>query len=389
MGKKPASDRQAAIQRSVDGESPVNIWASLGYSKQWFYRWLKRWQEEDPNWACERSHRPHTFPQRTALEVEEIVNLVRWELYNQGVFCGAQAIRWKMEDLAVAPLPSVRSINRILVRHELTHRRTNRYEPKGKAYPALPVAGPSSVHQTDFVGPCYLHGPVRFYNLNSVNLATGRCAVEAVSSRSKQDMIDAFWASWQRLGCPQYQQVDNEMVFYGSPTHPRGMGHLIRLCLLQGIEPCFIPLQEPWRHGVVEKFNHHWLQGVLHRAHLKSAADLKRENQNFEVRHNSLYRYSKLNGKTPLECLQTSQAPLRFPPQEQPPRAPLPKPQGGKYHVIRFIRSTGRLSVFGENSPVPAEAVYEYVRATINVAEQTLSLYLEGKLIDQYEYRLR
>jgi hypothetical protein len=191
------------------------------------------------------------------------------------------------------------------------------------------------------------------------------------------------------LGCPQYQQVDNEMVFYGSPTHPRGMGHLIRLCLLQGIEPCFIPLQEPWRHGVVEKFNHHWLQGVLHRAHLKSAADLKRENQNFEVRHNSLYRYSKLNGKTPLECLQTSQAPLRFPPQEQPPRAPLPKPQGGKYHVIRFIRSTGRLSVFGENSPVPAEAVYEYVRATINVAEQTLSLYLEGKLIDQYEYRLR
>ena len=167
------------------------------------------------------------------------------------------------------------------------------------------------------------------------------------------------------------------------------MGHLIRLCLLQGIEPCFIPLREPWRNGVVEKFNHHWLQGVLHRAHMESVADLRRENQSFEVRHNSRYRYSKLNGKTPLECMQASQVPLRFPAQEAPPQAPLPKPQAGKYHLIRFIRSTGRLNVFGENFPVPPEALYEYVRATIDVAEQTLSLYLEGKVIDRYTYRLR
>ena len=34
-----------------------------------------------------------------------------------------------------------------------------------------------------------------------------------------------------RLGIPQHQQVDNEMVFYGSRAHPRGMGPLIRLCL--------------------------------------------------------------------------------------------------------------------------------------------------------------
>ncbi len=123
---------------------------------------------------------------------------------------------------------------------------------------------------------------MRFYNLNSVDLATGRCAVEAVWSRSKQDMIDAFWASWQRLGCPRYQQVDNEMVFFGSPTHPRGMGHL-----------------------------------------------------------------------------------------------------------IRFIRSVGLLNVFGEKFKMPKEAIYEYVHATIDVAEQTLSIYLEGKQIEEYKYQLR
>jgi hypothetical protein len=37
---------------------------------------------------------------------------------------------------------------------------------------------------------------------------------------------------WSRL-VPEHQQIDNEMVFYGSRAHPRGMGPLIRLCLTQ------------------------------------------------------------------------------------------------------------------------------------------------------------
>jgi hypothetical protein len=63
--------------------------------------------------------------------------MVRLDLYNHGLFCGAQAIRWELEDLGVSPLPSLRTINRILSRYELTHRRTGRYEPTGRKYPAL------------------------------------------------------------------------------------------------------------------------------------------------------------------------------------------------------------------------------------------------------------
>ena len=49
----------------------------------------------------------------------------------------------------------------------------------------------------------------------------------------------------------------------GSPTHPRGMGPLIRLCLLYGVNLWFIPPAEPWRNGVVEKFNDHYRQKFL------------------------------------------------------------------------------------------------------------------------------
>ena len=140
-------------------------------------------------------------------------------------------------------VPSVRTIGRMLVRRQLVERRTKRYEPKGKNYPSLQAVRPGDVHQSDFVGP------VRFYSLNTVDLATGRGAAQPLLTRAGQQTVDALWASWGRLGMPRHQQVDNEAVFYGSPTHPRGMGILIRLCLLYGVEVWFIPPGEPCATG--------------------------------------------------------------------------------------------------------------------------------------------
>lgn len=60
-------------------------------------------------------------------EIEEIVNLVRLNLYNRGLRCGDGAIRNELEKQGVEPLPSLRTINRILARHGLTHRSTGHY----------------------------------------------------------------------------------------------------------------------------------------------------------------------------------------------------------------------------------------------------------------------
>jgi len=389
MAKKQEEDRQRAIQRYLRGESPTSIYGSLGYSHRWFFKWLRRYQGGGTQWFREHSRRPSSSPQRTAGEIEQIVTMVRLNLYNRAMFCGAQAIQWELEDLTVRPLPSLSTINRILTRNDLTHRRTGRYEPKGRKYPTLVGERPGDVHQTDFVGPCYLSGPVRFYSLHSVDLVTHRCAVEPVLTRSGPETVKALWASWMRLGMPKHQQVDNEMVFYGSPTHPRGMGNLIRLCLLHGIEAWFIPPAEPWRNGVVEKFNDHWRQKFLDRIVMDCEAALRRESLAYEGRHNGQYRYSALGGKTPQAALAASAVPLRFPPTSDPPTHPLPKPQKGRYHLVRFVRSERILDVFGERFTAPSEATYEYVRATVDVARQSLGVYLDDVLIDEHPYHLR
>ncbi len=233
--------RRRAVQRYLKGEKAQTICTCLGRTGRWLYKWLERYQTGEAEWYREHSRRPIRLPSRTPAELEEIVKHVRLQLYNRGEFCGAQAIRWQIEEEGIEPLPSIRTIGRILARLGLTHRRTGRYEPKGKSYPALDAPRPGFVHQSDFVGPCYLRTPIRFYSLNSVDLATGRCAVEPVLG-GKDTVVDALWATWLRLGFPKYQQVDNEAVFYGSPRHPRGMGKLIRLCLPLGIRAVLHPL---------------------------------------------------------------------------------------------------------------------------------------------------
>ncbi len=390
MENKIKQQRLLAVQRFRNGESPHTICASLDKSKAWLYKWVERSLTGDDSWSESQSRRPLSNPARTPTEVEEIVKLVRLSLYNQDLFCGAQAIRWELEDLGVEPLPSTRTINRILNRNELTHRRTGKYKAKGTAYPSLPSLFPNQTHQADLVGPCYLKGPVRFYSLNVIDTATVRCGLNPDRCKSGQAILDGFWAIWKRMGIPNHVQVDNAMSFFGSPTHPRGMGPLIRLCLHNGIEPWFVPMSEPWRNGMVESFNDRYQQMFLRKKEMFSLNDLKVGSLEFEQRHNSRYRYSKIGGKTPLKALSVSKVKLRFPPNDiEILKHRLNKPTTGKYHLVRFIRSDMKINIFGEIFPVSTELKHEYVVATIDVKEQKMKLFLGKSQVDEITYKLR
>lgn len=389
MSKDSKHRRELAVKRYLKGESPSAICASLGQSRFWLYKWVKRFDPDDPTWCQDRSRRPINSPRRTPIEIEEIVKIIRLNLYNNDLFCGAQAIRWEMEDLGVFPLPSERTINRILARNDLTHRRTGRYEPKGISYPVLPSGRPNQTHQADLVGPRFLRGPIRFFSQNTVDVATGRGGVEPLPGKNSQNIINGFWAIWLRLGIPENLQVDNELAYYGSRRYPRGMGALIRLCLQLGIELWFIPMAEPWRNGVIEKFHDHYQQKFLNKVTMTSFDELVVGSHAFENRHNSRYRYSKLRGKTPLMTLADTKAKLSFPAKEKPPMHPLPKPETGRYHLVRFIRSDLKLNIFGETFPVAPELQYEYLVATVDVKEQKLKIFLGHSQVDEFEYKLR
>lgn len=79
---------------------------------------------------------------RSPKEVEQIVAMVRLELYNQGLPCGPNALCRRLDEREVLRLlPSERTIARILARNGLTCGRTGQYE--GDESEDMPVKGVS------------------------------------------------------------------------------------------------------------------------------------------------------------------------------------------------------------------------------------------------------
>ena len=140
---------------------------------------------------------------------------------------------------------------------------------------------------------------------------------------------------------------------------------------------------------MIENFNDRYQQRFLGKVDMASIEDLQFGSLTFEQRHNSRYRYSKLNGDTPLKALAASNVKLRFPTEKEPPKYRQNKPEVGKYHVVRLIRSDLKLYIFGESFSVPPETMLEYVVATIDVKEQRLKIFLDKKQVEEFDYKLR
>ncbi len=65
----------------------------------------------------------------TKQKIEECVTFIRLELYNRDMPCGPKAVQERLRSFYhVKPLPSERTIARILSRHGLTHGRTGLYK---------------------------------------------------------------------------------------------------------------------------------------------------------------------------------------------------------------------------------------------------------------------
>lgn len=389
MSKLIERERQLAITRYLQGEDPKSIYTSLRRSKRWFFKWIDRYGPENASWFKDRSRRPHLSPVRIPTEMVKVILRIRDDFTEDGVFCGAQAIQWEMEERRIQTVPSVRTINRVLKRNNRVVKGKKRYGPKGKEYPALSADRPNQTHQADLLGPFYLGKSKRFYSLNVIDLATGRAGNEPLLGKDSQSIINGLWAVWHRLGVPENLQVDNEACFYGSRKYPRGMGALIRLCLHNRVQPWFIPYAEPWRNGVVEQFNHHYRQKFLRKVSMSSHEELRIQSLLFEHKHNSKFRYSKLKGKTPLMFLKMMNAKLVFPQWPEAPVHPMEKPSGGVYNLVRFVRSELILDIFGERMTVTPEWEYQYVVASIDVKEQKLNVYIDRKKVATYEYKLR
>lgn len=375
--------RKQAISRYENGESPKQIYQSLGKSKKWFFKWLKRYKNGKENWWEELSRRPHHSKDRIDESMEQAIIDTREKLertlYAQ---IGALNIKWHLQEQGF-PSPTIPTINKVLKRNNLVKKRA-KYEPKGTNYPALKAIKSNFMHQFDVVGPRYLKTDGRFYSANAIDAYDRRCCVNPIRRQTKSDILASLIRCFKLLGIPEYLQMDNKLPMRGSNRYPHSFGLVIRLCLYLGIQPVFIPIGEPWRNGIIERFQDVFDKMFFRSQYFKGFFHLVSQSKGFEIFHDSNHRYSTLEGKTPSEKMTGD---LKY----LPGNFQLPLRLGispGYVHLVRFIRSNRILDIFGDKFSMPVELEYEYAWATIDTGKETLSIYHDSILIDKLDYPL-
>jgi putative transposase len=382
--------RQEAINRYLQGERVASIARLIGRSRKWVYHWIERYTSnaDDVNWFEDKSKAPKNINRKLSSETECQILLIRNELMKEKMAqIGAISIQYECERRGIKPLPAVWTINRIIAKHGLNQQSS--VHRNSKEYPDLFW----HAHQMDLVGPRYLKGDGKFYSVNLIDITTHSCFVKAVRTKSSDGIVQSIASFWQIHGMPDALQMDNELAFRGSNRYPRSFGSVVRFALNQGVAPVFIPVKEPWRNGIIEKFNHTYQKRFLQAHTFKSLYDLSVQEQSFIDFHNNHHRYSSQGHKTPNEMKAMLLPPICYKGTDHLPSlkssTPIKIPlQKGCVYYIPFIRSDLKLYLPNESFAVIPELIYSYVIAEINIDNQSLIIRQNDEIKQVFDYTI-
>jgi len=362
-----------------------DICETLHCSRTWFYKWLKRYKSDDLNWYKEHSKAPRTKKNKISPEKEKMILEARKELvtrpYSQ---YGPQAIYYHLAQKDV-DVPPVWTIARTLNRHHLTlKKKASPYTSKGKKYPYEYAL----CQQMDFVGPRYLYSKARFYFLNLIYCDTHSAQVFVIDNQGSNDVCKNLIRYWKIAGIPDFLQMDNYLSYWGSLIRPNALGKVIRLCLSCRVTPVFVPIREPWRNGIVERFNNTMQKAILNSKTYNDLDALQKETDYFCEIHNDTHHYSTQQGMTPVQCMKHLNYPVLLL-DSYYQASDIPKEvDTGEIHVIRFIRSDLNFNLFNLTFKLPENTMYEYVLGVIITDEHRLIIFKDQKYVTEFQFLL-
>ena len=375
--------RKQAITLHQQGKKVSAIAREVGRTRQWVHKWIKRYDAQSDNWCSSHSHAPRNKHMVSATLEEKVVETRKVLEVSPYLESGAYAIWHHLKKQGLTP-PSVATINRILRKHGLTRKKV-KYQKSGIDYPEIP----EDTQLMDLIGPRYLRGGQRYYLLTIISNDTRHAGVYPIPSKSGNDITQSVIDFWKSYSTPTYLQMDNELSFKGSNRHPRGLGVLIRTVLEMNVIPVFIPVSEPWRNGVIERFNQHVERTLLLQEH-KNFEELLTHSREFMEQHNNCHPYSTMWHKTPIELdreLATPLTPLRedYIFKERPE---LDCMNLNEIHFIRLVRSDLKINVLNTEIEVDDSLMHTYVKAQLLVNDHVLLIKQDDRIVQSFEFAM-
>jgi transposase len=367
--------RKSAIHLLRSGKSVSETAKELSRSETWVRKWHTRYVQAGWAGLKSRSTRPHHLHRETSDEVKAAIRKARSELEAEASsgaglkYIGGQAIRTRLKDAGIAPLPSLPTIERVIRAAGMTRPYQPAVEPKVQ-YPHLKVEHAQELVQVDIV-PHYLKGGERVACFNAIDVVSRYPSGKAYSQRRSLDAADFLIHVWQELGISTYTQVDNEGCFSGGATHPNVLGKVLRLALQVKTELVFSPVRHPQSNGFVERFHQDYNQHVWQDTYLDALETVQVQAEGFF----DLYRkrpHHRLKEKTPREV---HLAPIRTP-DDVEIRPEKRKLFEGKVHFIRKVLDDNSISVLNVTYPVPHAKPNDGVWATLSIKKANAQLHI-------------
>jgi putative transposase len=386
--------RQRAISLRLAGQSVKRICAALGRCEAWFHRWWRRYLEAGPEGLYDLTRASHHIARHISPELERTILTVRRRLQAHASpatrysLIGAPVILAELKALSTRPLPSERTIQRVLERNGLTAPRV-RLAPllPRQEYPGPQARASNDLHEVDLVGPIYLQGSGhRYYIWIGKDVFDGAVCLRLAYSRRMDEVLWFLGECWKDLGRPEQVQFDNARELAGWGPAARNLSRVIRLCLRFGVSPVFIPKGEPQFNGSVENFNG-WFQEPLFQRRFRRPGDLRRELARLQEAVHTQHVHPRLGGQTPAQHrrgLRLQKLPANF----VVPTGRLPL-AAGRVTFIRRVSTAGTVTVLSQTFRVGKRHRGLYLRLVVDTGRGWLTAYLNGRVLKRWPYELR
>jgi transposase InsO family protein len=370
------SERVSAIHLLRSGHPAGEVAAQMGRSLAWVYKWQKRFLEHgDWNDLRDRTRAPKKKSQRISEDIRREVTLARSQLEAEACqpkklsYIGGYAIRNRLHQKDIRPLPSRASIERIIAAEGMT--RPRRAQETKIPYPHLQPTQPHQLTQVDIV-PRYLPGGGCVSCFNAIDVVsrypTGR---QSLSKRSQDACLFVFQVL-QDLGFSEYLQLDNESCFSGGFTHPGVIGKVVRLLLYFGVQPVFSPFYLPESNGTVERFHQDYMANTWDKDEMRDLPAVQVNSAPFFELYRNSGHHSGLDGLSPTQ-VHWAQPTLRLSKDFHLPKGKLPI-TAGQVHFIRIVQADQTISVANITWEVPNAKVNEGVWTTLAITCQRATL---------------
>ncbi len=117
MSPRTAQRRHQAIDKYLADDKVEDICRQLAGSKSWLSKWRKRYDANNLAWVRARSTRPKHSPTQTPEHVAQAIVSLHVTLRHNGTGGSATAIMRALTQQGIEPVPSRRTIDRIVHRH--------------------------------------------------------------------------------------------------------------------------------------------------------------------------------------------------------------------------------------------------------------------------------